>query len=181
MSTRATELLAHIRQLGLWATHGRGLRNGPPVGAIQFRATQRSRLKKLRIPLDSSAHEAIDYAVWLRYHPSFACAYCGCSPKLSQRRIDHVIALSRGGLHIATNLVPACHRCNTAKGDRLIAHHPRIPRRLSVTTWRKFIAPRHAIPSGPAIPLGPARRQGRAIVSSAWDQHWFDDWCRDND
>ena len=43
------------------------------------------------------------------------CAYCGADEKLS---VDHFIALSDGGLHIASNLVGACTRCNSSKKDR---------------------------------------------------------------
>lgn len=48
------------------------------------------------------------------------CQYCG-SPAES---IDHVIPRSRGGLHEWDNVVAACRRCNTVKGDRLLADTP---------------------------------------------------------
>jgi 5-methylcytosine-specific restriction endonuclease McrA len=48
---------------------------------------------------------------------NYACAYCGVQPgRLTQ---DHVIPLSRGGIHSASNVVPACHRCNCSKQDSL--------------------------------------------------------------
>lgn len=43
------------------------------------------------------------------------CIYC------AQRRpltMDHVVALSRGGLHRADNIVPACRSCNSRKQAR---------------------------------------------------------------
>lgn len=42
------------------------------------------------------------------------CQYCGTRKDLT---IDHVIPSSRGGLHNWNNLVTACKRCNTRKGD----------------------------------------------------------------
>lgn len=49
-----------------------------------------------------------------RYNMS--CAYCGVSGvKLT---VDHVVALSRGGRHEPSNVVPACRACNSAKRDR---------------------------------------------------------------
>src|SRR5690242_11934190 len=45
------------------------------------------------------------------------CAYCG----LKADTIDHVRPRSRGGLHVWTNVVAACARCNHRKGDRLLA------------------------------------------------------------
>lgn len=43
------------------------------------------------------------------------CAYCGAAGPLE---IDHVVALSRGGLHTKSNVVPACKPCNSRKGAR---------------------------------------------------------------
>ena len=46
------------------------------------------------------------------------CAYCGKSDaNLTQ---DHVIPLSKGGNHTASNIVPACRFCNSSKGSRLL-------------------------------------------------------------
>jgi hypothetical protein len=52
----------------------------------------------------------------LKERYNFSCAYCGDRvPVLTQ---DHVLALSRGGNHTMSNVVPACLRCNAAKGNR---------------------------------------------------------------
>jgi 5-methylcytosine-specific restriction endonuclease McrA len=60
-----------------------------------------------------------------------ACQYCGASAE----NIDHVVPRSRGGEHVWENVVAACRRCNTHKGDRTPAeagmatrHPPRAPR-----------------------------------------------------
>lgn len=45
------------------------------------------------------------------------CQYCGSSKHLT---IDHVIPRSKGGQHSWDNVVAACERCNSAKGDRLL-------------------------------------------------------------
>jgi len=44
------------------------------------------------------------------------CFYCGEKRPLT---IDHVIPLSKGGLHTASNIVPACKSCNSSKQDKL--------------------------------------------------------------
>ena len=45
----------------------------------------------------------------------FMCQYCGSRKNLT---LDHVFPKSRGGQSSWTNLLTACHRCNTRKGDR---------------------------------------------------------------
>ena len=46
------------------------------------------------------------------------CAYCGRKLKSGERTKDHVIPKSRGGSDDPSNIVIACHRCNTWKGAR---------------------------------------------------------------
>lgn len=43
------------------------------------------------------------------------CAYCGERKPLTQ---DHVLPISKGGQHTASNIVPACRSCNSSKGAR---------------------------------------------------------------
>lgn len=50
----------------------------------------------------------------IREHNS-RCAYCGLKAKLT---MDHIIPLSRGGLHCLENIVPACTSCNSKKGTK---------------------------------------------------------------
>ena len=45
------------------------------------------------------------------------CAYCGNNGKIT---IDHVVALSRGGLDAAVNIIPACVKCNSSKNARAV-------------------------------------------------------------
>ena len=49
------------------------------------------------------------------------CAYCGGTPiddnSLTDLTIDHVRPKSRGGQDRTTNCIPACRRCNQAKGS----------------------------------------------------------------
>ena len=46
----------------------------------------------------------------------YRCAYCG--RKMRALTMDHIIPLSKGGLHTASNIVPACKSCNSKKGER---------------------------------------------------------------
>jgi 5-methylcytosine-specific restriction endonuclease McrA len=60
------------------------------------------------------------------------CQYCG----VAAENVDHVVPRSRGGHHTWENVVAACRRCNTRKGDRTpeeaglsLLRPPRAPRR----------------------------------------------------
>lgn len=54
-----------------------------------------------------------------------ACQYCGSTKKLT---IDHVIPRSKGGQHTWDNVVAACERCNSLKGDRLLHESSTLPK-----------------------------------------------------
>lgn len=63
------------------------------------------------------------------------CQYCGRSAE----SLDHVVPRSRGGAHTWDNVVACCRRCNTLKGDRLVADTPlalrRAPRPPARDLW----------------------------------------------
>jgi hypothetical protein len=46
------------------------------------------------------------------------CHYCRRKTKRLTK--DHVIPLSKGGLDVASNIVPACLRCNLSKGSKIV-------------------------------------------------------------
>jgi len=59
---------------------------------------------------------AEDWLEIVRLHKN-RCHYCKRRRTLT---IDHVMPLSKGGLHVKENIVPACKTCNSTKKDRLI-------------------------------------------------------------
>lgn len=48
------------------------------------------------------------------------CAYCGDTFTNAHLSRDHVHPVSKGGLDVWTNVVSACVKCNTTKGNKLI-------------------------------------------------------------
>ncbi len=44
-----------------------------------------------------------------------SCQYCGSTKRLT---LDHIIPRSKGGQHTWNNVVTACEKCNSFKGDR---------------------------------------------------------------
>lgn len=47
---------------------------------------------------------------------NYRCAYCGSKSK--RLTLDHVLAESKGGTDLWSNLVPACTKCNFSKGSK---------------------------------------------------------------
>ena len=44
------------------------------------------------------------------------CAYCGCFLKYKDMRVDHVVAIKRGGKDTINNMLLSCRQCNYCKG-----------------------------------------------------------------
>ncbi len=91
------------------------------------------------------------------HRDDFRCQYCGGSAE----SIDHVVPRSRGGAHEWENVVAACRRCNSSKGDRLLSetsmvlgNRPSAPRSLSWVVVAVPDVPEHWQPY-----LEPARLQ----------------------
>jgi 5-methylcytosine-specific restriction endonuclease McrA len=61
------------------------------------------------------------------------CQYCGSTKQLT---LDHVIPRSKGGKHTWDNVVIACERCNSRKGDRT-------PQQAGITLRTQPKAPMH--------------------------------------
>jgi len=79
-----------------------------------------------RVRVGSSARHArrfhapgagLSYEQWLEIlHAALGlCAYCGERGRLG---IDHIVPLSKGGEHDASNVAATCLRCNRSKKDR---------------------------------------------------------------
>ncbi len=55
----------------------------------------------------------------------FQCQYCRSIFAKKELTIDHVMPLSKGGLHIWENVTTACHSCNNKKGSKSLAAYGR--------------------------------------------------------
>lgn len=85
------------------------VRNGDKMTAHQ----RKRRACKLHAPVNDFTR-----AQWemLKAQFKWSCAYCGIKPK--RLTVDHLTPLTKGGSHTLSNIVPACHVCNSKKGDR---------------------------------------------------------------
>lgn len=65
------------------------------------------------------------------------CVYCG----KGAQGYDHKIAISRGGTNHASNLAPACTRCNSRKSNRtpeeFRAYLGFVDRKMPVVFWNE--------------------------------------------
>lgn len=79
----------------------------------------RSRAKRLALKGLTPEQATLTAAQWLetlkRAH--YRCYYCKKKRPLT---MDHVIPLSKGGLHTQENVVPACRECNSSKRDQIL-------------------------------------------------------------
>lgn len=97
---------------------GRAWRSKNAAKLNIYRANRRARLmssETLNISPEDWSHVL---ETW-HYH----CAYCLFPQELlpGVLTIDHVVPLSRGGLHDIKNVVPACRSCNASKGAKLVS------------------------------------------------------------
>lgn len=78
----------------------------------------RKRAKRLAALCSSDASFTADEWKSLMADHDYRCVYCG---KRARLQMDHVKPLSKGGKHVASNIVPACGPCNNSKGARDLA------------------------------------------------------------
>lgn len=65
-------------------------------------------------------HPTTRLSIYLR--DGLACAYCGATVEDGAiLSLDHLTPHSHGGSNAATNLVTACKRCNSSRGNRSVA------------------------------------------------------------
>ena len=76
-------------------------------------AAQRNARKKANGIFQVTEKDWLKLVVRYRYR----CAYCDKKSKLT---MDHIIPLSKGGRHSIGNILPACGKCNSSKGNKLL-------------------------------------------------------------
>lgn len=75
-------------------------------------------LEYVRVPLSKIiSHKPSRAMIYKRDNNK--CQYCGATKHLT---IDHILPKSKGGGDNWENLVVACSKCNTKKGNRLLEH-----------------------------------------------------------
>lgn len=103
---------------------------------------ERKRNLKRKQAITKSNNPATDTQLEKRYNEQNGiCAYCLVKSRepFSTRhmQLDHVKPVSKGGLHQITNIVFACHFCNSSKNNKSISEwRPELPRTATALTAR---------------------------------------------
>lgn len=90
-------------------------RNNHPEVVVADASKRRALRAKATI--DNTAGEFIKA---IRLTPFVNCAYCNVQISGKKAHVDHIVSLSRGGSHTASNLCASCPRCNLSKHNRLL-------------------------------------------------------------
>lgn len=92
-----------------------------------------------------------------------ACVWCGSSVEEGAKlTLDHVIPHSQGGSNSPSNLVTACHKCNSVRGARSVeAFAADCARYTGVTSGIEILAD---IAKRTALDLKPFRAEAKAMI-----------------
>ncbi|MBU1028512.1 MAG: HNH endonuclease [Nanoarchaeota archaeon] len=55
---------------------------------------------------------------WIKMVYENRCVYC--NRQMKRITMDHILPLSRGGIHTMNNIVPACQSCNSKKNTKTV-------------------------------------------------------------
>jgi hypothetical protein len=110
---------------------------------VRERSRRRHALKRAahRKALQPVTQEQLDnrFALW-----SDCCAFCGVNATDSRNigrarlTVEHVLALTKGGLDEASNIIPACTACNSSKHNSPVETWYRRQPFFSDLRWRKI-------------------------------------------
>ena len=64
------------------------------------------------------------------------CCFCGAQKKLT---LEHIIPLSRGGLHVEENLLGSCKSCNSSKHNHPVESWYRAQPFFSEQRWQRIL------------------------------------------
>lgn len=82
-----------------------------------FKIKARNRKYKIKNISDGTVtKKKLDKMYELQNHK---CAYCDCDLDKNGKHLDHIIPISRDGLHIINNVHWVCPKCNLSKGNKL--------------------------------------------------------------
>lgn len=82
----------------------------------EYKHRARERKQKIKEVADGSV--TIEFEREMYALQNGRCGYCGCDLEESGKHLDHILPISRGGLHTANNVHWVCPTCNLDKKDK---------------------------------------------------------------
>lgn len=80
--------------------------------------SMRRRKYRIRIATVGDIAEVRKFYRFVKTSPSASCHYCLKELARGDRHVDHLLPLTRGGLHTRSNLVCSCDQCNRRKNKK---------------------------------------------------------------
>lgn len=77
-------------------------------------------LRRARVAKVTFDESAKTFYLLVKQSPQVSCEYCGCTLAGKDCHVDHIVPISKGGPHIASNLCVSCPTCNHKKGSKMI-------------------------------------------------------------
>lgn len=98
-------------------------KNALYLKTLNGKASSANRKNKRRALINSSSDNSITTPLLMkkREEQNHKCYYCGLPFDYTTKRsvhLDHVIPLSKGGIHSITNVVWSCQKCNLLKSNK---------------------------------------------------------------
>lgn len=118
---RAAQRSHYIRNKEMVLAKAAEWRRSNPEKRAGYAAKRRSTRYGLTTPKE--AREAVMRIKALKAMLFATCAYCKKEFSARELQIDHIFPLSKGGRHVAENLVLACVSCNCSKGSKIVGEH----------------------------------------------------------
>lgn len=115
INARERQRYADDPQKILSRIHAWRIKNPDKAQAIIDRGNTKRQERLANAPINDFTHT--DWLLMLAAF-NYRCAYCSRTNSRLER--DHIIPLSKGGAHTASNIVPACRSCNAKKGTKTI-------------------------------------------------------------
>ncbi len=82
---------------------------------LSLHYTNKRRAIVAGVTFDDSAKQ---FYAFVRSQKTISCAYCNKIVEGKKAHVDHVLAISKGGAHVASNLRATCQTCNLKKSTK---------------------------------------------------------------
>lgn len=116
------------------------------INSISFSMKCPAVVKLTNYKKNHARHDKVKFSRYnVFYRDNFQCQYCGKHATSDELTFDHVLPRSHGGKTEWTNIVTACHPCNSKKANKLLneidmkpLRFPKEPQFSEITKYGSF-------------------------------------------